>query len=182
MPKKNTLHDVFKYIDMQGPDDCWPWSGPVGGRAREPRPYFTAQGQRFMAYRLVYSLVHGVDLLPSQLILHSCDNGMMPVGCCNPAHLRIGDQRANSDDMTARQRHGLPHSVVRAIKTLLERGKLQQDIADLYGVSRELITAINNERVYKNVRDTDTSGNTNDTAADDGSREVELDTNMVDSC
>lgn len=154
MAKSNTRDDVFKHIDMKAPDQCWPWLGPSGGRARDPRPYFTCEGRKWIAYRLVYELVHGVTLEPKQLLLHSCDMGAMPptgVGCCNPAHLSIGTTQDNSDDMTSRQRHGLPHSVVKAIKTLIERGRTQQDIADLYGVSRELISAIANNRVYSHV-------------------------------
>jgi DNA-binding XRE family transcriptional regulator len=97
------------------------------------------------------SLVNGVTLTPDQLILHSCDKGGYPVGCGNPAHMRIGTVQQNSDDMMDRQRHGLPKTVVRAIRTLIEQGRTQQEIADLYGVSRETISAIATTRVYKKV-------------------------------
>ena len=75
-------------------------------------------------------------------ILHSCDNSI----CCNPHHLSWGSHQDNMDDMKQRDRHGLPKTVVRAIKTLLDGDKTHQEIATLYGVSRESITAINNGR------------------------------------
>jgi predicted XRE-type DNA-binding protein len=102
-----------------------------------------------MAYRIVYELVNGVELERNQLILHSCDNGARPVGCCNPAHMRIGSVQDNSNDMTLRQRHGLPASVVKHIMQLLDEGRTQQEIGDLYGVSRETVSAIATGRVYR---------------------------------
>jgi DNA-binding XRE family transcriptional regulator len=145
--------DVFKYYDMSGgPEACWVYIGNSwGGQKREPRPYFMAAGRRQIAYRWIYELVHGVTLTPDQLILHSCDNGGYPIGCGNIHHMRLGTVQDNSDDMVARQRHGMPKTVVRAIRTLLEQGRTQQDIADLYGVSRETISAIATQRAHKTV-------------------------------
>lgn len=104
-----------------------------------------------MAYRWVWELVHGVALEPTQLVLHGCDNGGFPIGCCNPAHMRIGTVAENSADMTDRQRHGLPGNVVKAIRNLIEQGETQQSIADKYGVSRETVSAITTRRVYKHI-------------------------------
>jgi len=110
-----------------------------------------AQGRRTMAYRWVWELVTGQSIPEGMMILHSCDNGGEPIGCSNPAHMRLGTVQDNSDDMTERQRHGLPTNVVKAILRLLERGHTQQSIADIYGVSRETISAIATRRVYKRV-------------------------------
>jgi DNA-binding XRE family transcriptional regulator len=144
--------DVFSVYVMGNDDECWPYIGSAwGGTNREPRPYFQAKGRRQIAYRWIYELVHGVTLTPDQLILHSCDNGGYPIGCGNPAHMKTGTVQENSNDMMARERHGMPKTVVRAIRTLLEQGRTQQDIADLYGVSREAISAIATQRVHKQV-------------------------------
>lgn len=152
MVSKNLPVNVFDYIDMSGgPESCWKWRGPTGGRKEEPRPYFTTNGKRYIAYRLVYELTHGFPLTPDQLLLHSCDNGRMPIGCCNPKHLRIGTVQENSNDMKNRERHGLPHNTVRAIRKLIEQGRTQQDIADLYGISRENVSAIATGRTYGHV-------------------------------
>lgn len=147
MPTNRRI-DVFKHIEMKGKDECWPWHGAVGGRAGEQRPYFQAEGKRQLAYRTVHELHHGVKLTPDQKLLHSCDNGAMPVGCCNPAHLRIGTVQDNSDDMMARERHGVNHHVVSAIRQLAAKGRTHQVIADLYGMSRENVTAIVNRRTH----------------------------------
>lgn len=140
--------DVFKHIEMSGPDDCWCWQGAWGGRARDRRPYFMANRRRTLAYRWVWELVNG-PIPDGQLILHSCDNGGWPIGCCQPKHMRLGSVQDNSNDMMQRERHGLPATAVAAIRRLLDRGDTQQVIAERYGVSRETISAIATGRVYK---------------------------------
>ncbi|HEY4385635.1 MAG TPA: HNH endonuclease [Ktedonobacteraceae bacterium] len=145
--------DVFQLIDMSGgPNACWPWRGGYGGRARDKRPYFQANGVRTMAYRWVWELVNG-PIPEGMMILHSCDRGGYPTGCCQPAHLRLGTVRENSDDMNERERHGLPHNAIRAIRKLLGEGVAQQEIASRFGVSRETISAIATQRVYSHVPD-----------------------------
>lgn len=162
--------DVFKLYDMtKATTECWVWKGAWGGRTTGKRPYFMCDGHRTMAYRVVYNLVNGVTLTPEQLLLHSCDNGSWPIGCGNPQHLRIGTTKENADDRVTRQRHGLSHSVVRSIRKLLAAGRTQQQIADLYEVSRETVSAIATGRTYQQVKDAndDPSSNEDDQAAVD---------------
>jgi hypothetical protein len=149
----NEPSDVFQYYRIGTDEECWPWLGAWGGREREKRPYFMARRRRQIAYRWVYELVNGVELVPKQLVLHSCDRGGYPVGCGNPLHLRLGTVQDNADDMVQRDRHGLPKTVVRAIRTLLEQGRPQHEIAALYGISREAVSAIATKRVHKDVED-----------------------------
>jgi hypothetical protein len=153
MARTNDPADVFRYYRIGRDDECWEWLGPWGGQEREKRPYFMAARRRQIAYRWVYELVNGVELVPSQLVLHSCDAGGYPVGCGNPLHMRLGTTQENSNDMVARDRHGLPKTVVRAIRVLLDSGRPQHEIATLYGISREAVSAIATNRVHKDVDD-----------------------------
>ena len=146
--KTNQPTDVFLHVDMRGHDECWPWLGTWGGRSRDRRPYFMCAGRRTMAYRWVWELVNG-PIPDGKLILHSCDNGGHPIGCCNPTHMRLGTVYENSQDMMARERHGLPRIVVKAIMGLLDRGRSQTEIAELYGVTRETISAIATGRSHQ---------------------------------
>ena len=155
MARRNSVDDLWRYVDMRGPDDCWPWLGSWGGRKTHLMPYFSAGGQRWIAYRKVYEMTHGVDLLAAQLMCHSCDCGAHPVGCCNPKHVRIGTHQDNANDAKLRSRFGLPKSVVRNIRALLNRGHTQQNVADTYGCSRETISAIATRRTYNYVLESD---------------------------
>src|SRR5262252_9419703 len=115
MPVRNTIDDIWRYIDMKTADECWPWLGSWGGRRDHMMPYFSAHGARWIAYRKVFELTHGVDLISTQMLCHSCDNGARPIGCCNPNHLRIGTNQDNVDDAKMRQRFRMPGGVVRNI-------------------------------------------------------------------
>lgn len=153
MARTNEPSDVFKFYDMRGQDQCWPWLGAWGGRDRERRPYFMANHRRTMAYRWVIELVNGETLRADQLVCHTCDQGGWPTGCGNPAHLFVGDNQGNMDDMKRKERHGLPATVVRAIRRLLDQGTTQDDIARLYGLTREVVSSISTARVYQHVKD-----------------------------
>lgn len=143
----NKPTDVFKLIDMTpGPDKCWPWKGVL---ARNGRPYFTLNGKKRLAYDVVRELVTGVSLKPGELNRHSCDHEW----CCNWRHLTVGTHIENMMDMKQRERHGLPHHTVKAIKRLLAANRTHQEIADLYGISREEVSAINQGRVYQHVKE-----------------------------
>lgn len=141
---KNKAIDVFKYIDMAGgdPTACWLWKGALN--KKDGRPYFRLDGKSVPAYRIVYELVTG-EKCGNLYILHQCDTP----NCCNPRHIRLGTHQENMTEMEQRDRHGLPKTVVRAIRALLDKGRTQEAIAELYGVSREAISAIATKRVHK---------------------------------
>lgn len=162
MSRSNKRTDVFKHIDMTGGEDaCWPWQLTPGATSYDmktgqksmkskPRPYFTVQGRKYMATRLVYELVHGVELQVSQFILHQCDNSL----CCNPKHMRLGSHEENMAEMVQRDRHGLPHETVKRIRVALMQKKLtQQEIADLTGVSRATIGRIARDELHTHAAD-----------------------------
>lgn len=140
MAKTNKPHDVFKQIDMtKSKEECWEWKGKFN--AKDGRPYFTVDGNRKPAYVFVLETFTGKKS-EGRFVLHSCDNPK----CCSPHHLNWGTHQDNMNEMKDRERHGLPKIVVRAIRRLLVDGKTHQEIAELYGVSREAVTAINNNR------------------------------------
>jgi hypothetical protein len=146
--KKNKGADVFTKINMHSGDQsvCWEWRGTVD----KDRPYYFVNKKKWIAYRLVYTLTKG-ELRNDEVVRHTCDNGASPICCCNPRHLAKGSHQDNMDDMTSHQRHGMPHHVVKNIKKLLEEGRTHKVIAELYGCSRENITAINNKRSFKHL-------------------------------
>jgi hypothetical protein len=145
IPNKPT--DVFKYVDMSGGHDaCWPFTGKVNNKGR---PYFTCDGKKHLVYRLVYELVKGEGALKDVIARHKCDNEI----CCNPNHIEKGDHQQNMNDMKERERHGLPHHTVRAIRKLGSIGRTHEEIAELYGIGRSTVTEIINRTNYAHVED-----------------------------
>lgn len=144
MSKKNKKLDVFKHVDMSGgPDACWPWTLAANGQGR---PYFTVDGEKILAYRLVYELITGEEL-GDLIIRHTCDNSI----CCNPSHHVPGTQDENIADMQERERNGLPAVVVKPIRRLADAGTPHETIAELYGIARSTVTGIANRTYYKQV-------------------------------
>lgn len=147
---KNLRTDVFKYVDMHEGDRavCWEWQRPISNTSM--RPYFSVEGKRISSYRLVYELTFGVTLTPQVLLRHKCDNQI----CCNPYHVEEGTHAENMDDMKKRERHGLPHHTVRAIRALYKEGATSQElIARRFGIARETVSGITTGRYYKHVEE-----------------------------
>lgn len=143
MSRKKKPVDVFALVDMSGGHGaCWPFTGRPNS---EGRPYIQIDGKKVLAYRVVYELVKG-ESLGTRLIRHTCDNGL----CCNPSHHIPGDHEENMDDMKQRERHGLPHHAVNAIRRL--EGVLSaKDAAKNFGVSETTVRDIWSKRNYAHV-------------------------------
>lgn len=85
-----------------GPDECWPWQGPVRSKGYGVWTLFTGPAARRVpqvASRIAWELAHGA--IPDGLwVLHHCDNPP----CVNPRHLFLGTHQDNEDDKTAKGR------------------------------------------------------------------------------
>lgn len=156
MPLPNNAKTVFTVVNMltgpvySGPNEeivgtrCWPYTNATNS---EGRPYFRVNGKNVLAYRLVYELMIGPP--GKKMVRHKCDN---PI-CCNPKHLTLGTNTENMADMKERERHGMPHHVVRAMRKLAAGGMSHQEIADLYGKGRSTVTEAINGDTYGHVGD-----------------------------
>lgn len=142
MGRANQKIDVFMHIDMSGgPDACWPWKRGTGGGTgkSKPRPYYQVDGEKHIAYRLVWELMTGETLTPDIFLCHTCDNSI----CCNPKHLQKGDNQSNMDEMVERDRHGLSHIAVRRIRFMLATQELTHaEIAELNETSKSTVGRI----------------------------------------
>jgi len=134
------------YGDMTTP--CWPFTGKLNA---QDRPYIQIGGKKLLAYRITHELVYGDGCLDGLLARHKCDNQM----CCRPDHVEGGDHDDNMNDMKQRERHGLPHHTVKAIRKLAakDNGPTHEVIGELYGIARSTVTNIVNGDRYEHVKD-----------------------------
>lgn len=146
MSKKNAPADVFNFIDTHGndPEVCWEWTASTGGR--DGRGYFTVNGKKQLAYRVVYECVHGTIEDSSLVIRHKCDN---PI-CCNPHHLELGTRGQNEKDKYQRDRSGMTHDMLKQIHRLSKLGMSYVKIAE--HVNNEHETNITANAVGRVVR------------------------------
>ncbi len=86
-------------VDRRGPDECWEWKA-----ARQAEGYgkmFTTNRCRpERAHRVSWVLHHG-PIPDGMFVLHRCDNPP----CVNPAHLFLGTNLDNIEDMGRKGRH-----------------------------------------------------------------------------
>ncbi len=82
-------------VGVCGPDECWPFdrlkNHGYGG--------LLINGRDALAHRVAWVIAFGQE--PNGLVCHSCDNP----ACCNPKHLWVGDDHANSTDCSVKRRH-----------------------------------------------------------------------------
>lgn len=78
--------------------DCWEWTAALDSYGYGA---FKAAGKRVKAHRYALGLSEGIEPVSSQHALHSCDNPK----CCNPSHLRWGDQLENMVEAARKGRH-----------------------------------------------------------------------------
>ena len=73
---------------------CWEWTAALNETGYGVVSY---KGGMRRVHRLVYTLC--IAPIPAGLyVLHNCDN----MGCCNPAHMRLGTQQDNMADRWTR--------------------------------------------------------------------------------
>lgn len=132
----STTARFWSKVSVKGPKDCWIWNG---GANPEGYGRFKVGGKLVLPHRFAYELKHG-PLMPNgsyhgTVVRHRCDNPR----CVNPAHLSIGDQRANVLDMVERgraARKGRTHYPPELIAKILDDPRPHRVIAAELGVSK----------------------------------------------
>ena len=82
-------------------DGCWAWTGD-----KHPFGYgviaiiVNRHRTRILAHRYSFML-HNGPIHRTDVVMHSCDNP----SCVNPAHLSVGTQKDNIQDMMRKKRH-----------------------------------------------------------------------------
>jgi hypothetical protein len=137
-----------------GPDACWPYIGcslPKGyGRIKLACEFVT------QASRATYMLQTRTIPGRWQLVCHRCDNP----SCCNPAHLFLGTDQDNKDDMRAKDRHNrgergggakLTADAVRVIRKAVGPGQTQSEVARQFRISQSTVCQIHRRRSWAHL-------------------------------
>lgn len=124
-------------LESTGEGECWNWTG-----SKNHNGYGSVRflGKTELSHRVAYMVFKDADIL-GKVVRHSCDNR----ACCNPAHLSIGTQLDNVNDMIDRGRKPskLSNKDVEEIKRMyLDLGIKQSVIAKQFGVHKATISAV----------------------------------------
>ena len=144
----------WSHVDRGADDACWPWTAAT---SHQGYGLFTVSpGHQRTAHRMAYELTHGSfdDVLK---VCHTCDHPP----CCNPAHLFLGTNQANTDDIMRKGRHphGASHGLaklteedVRAIRQAYANDEASQTaLASSYGVHQTIISDVVRRITWKHL-------------------------------
>lgn len=153
-----TKDEFWDRLDKTG--ECWEWTGCVDGSGYGMT---TIDGKHLKAHRAAWTITNGEIPPPHtgpqrMLVCHKCDNRR----CCNPAHLFLGTNRDNVDDMmrkgrTARNpgtRNGqskLNPLKVREIRYMHSTGKDCNTIARLFNLDPRTIEFVVTRVTWRHV-------------------------------
>lgn len=164
MPRWNISHEerFHRCYVVDKKTGCWNWQ-----RQTDRRGYgrFKQDGKDGLAHRASYHFAFGRT--PDDLMVcHRCDNP----GCVNPAHLFLGTALENTRDMISKgrarylghawngRRRGeknpcakLTDAQVIEIRRRLDLGETQRSVADVFGISRALVSFIKTRRLWSHV-------------------------------
>lgn len=141
----DSLRERFEsYVDRSGgPEACHPWKGH---RGVGDYGTFRVGKKKQKAHRVAWALTHG-PIPEGKFVCHRCDNPP----CCNDAHLFLGTAADNMTDKTRKgrapsgERNGnakLSDAQVEEAFAMRERGALQREIAERFGVTQSHISAL----------------------------------------
>jgi hypothetical protein len=91
------LSRFYRYCSPEPNSRCWLWTGAI---AENGYGRFSLRGKSAKAHRFAYVALKGA-IPDGACVLHSCD---MPC-CANPAHLSVGTNKDNTQDMLRKRRN-----------------------------------------------------------------------------
>ena len=100
---RGTLQESFEaWIDKEtSKKGCWLWTGSKTRKDDKGYGRIQVNGKRQLAHRVSWELHNPTQPIPEGMcVLHECDTPP----CVNPAHLKIGTQKDNMQDMVKRRR------------------------------------------------------------------------------
>lgn len=92
------IEQLDEHIQRGGPDECWPWMGPISGGFPVIRIGRGSDAIKLSAQRASFMRVYG-DLPPDHIVIQNCGGSF----CCNPKHLVLAKKPTAHRGMAGRR-------------------------------------------------------------------------------
>ena len=145
------MNKFWSKVDVAPADCCWEW---LAGKTFDGYGRFRYQGKMWRAHRFVYQLAK--ETIPERMVVrHTCDNP----ACCNPAHLILGTQQDNVNDMDQRGRraqgeaHGRARLTDKQVRQIFLAKGTQQEIARQFNISQMQVSDIKRRKKRREATD-----------------------------
>lgn len=158
--RRNTKNKqyILDRIKINEITDCWEWTGE---KNKQGYGRFKIAGKTTYAHRVAYELWvdHYIILTRNSFICHKCDNP----SCVNPTHLFFGTPKDNMQDMITKNRQNHAFGEDQGLSKLTEveviqirnlyssGGYYQRELADMFNVSRQHISALCKKECWKHI-------------------------------
>lgn len=154
-PKRPLAERFWSKVQVAAPEQCWQWSAYLSrdgyGKVND------SDGKKLGAHRASYRIAYG-DIPEGLDVLHRCDNR----SCVNPAHLFLGTDQDNMDDMRTkgRQRYlrgsELPQAKLteEQVREIRSSTLAQRALAAVFGINQALVSRIRRRTSWKHIQET----------------------------
>lgn len=154
----NLKKRFWKKVDRLGPDECWVWSASTNKSGYGRIGVYDGSIMRPKIASRISWLIHNGPIPDGLFALHKCDNPP----CVNPAHLFLGTNQDNMDDMRLKDRQPakvgskngesrLSEDDVIKIRLMLMDGMTLRSVANSFSVSISTIHRIKHRESWSHV-------------------------------
>lgn len=160
-PIKGTPEEFERFIEFDPNSGCWLWSGALANGYGIKRWPIEGAKKEVGAHQIAWLLYRGE--WPQQFVLHQCDTPC----CVNPAHLYLGDARANAADRMKRGRHRQWVLSDEAATEIRRSTATAPELALRFGVAEQTIRSVRLYRTHRRPRHNQPLGLHPDTKLDE---------------
>lgn len=150
----------WQRVNKLGDADCWNWTAGTGNHGYGS---LSVNGSPRTVHRIAWEIANG-NIPEGMHVLHQCDNRL----CCNPAHLFLGTNLDNIQDMVSKGRQAkgpskqaktgesnpkatLTAQQVIEIRRRCANDEHQRDIAREYGISQGHVSNLVRRVTWKHI-------------------------------
>jgi hypothetical protein len=141
-----------KKIDIRSDDECWVWTACSTSGTGGNYGMYWHEGRMHNSHRMALVFC-GHEIPENCVVMHKCDNPP----CCNPKHLKVGDQKDNIADAHAKNRapigetHGMCILTEDQVLKIRDKNETAAEAAVKYGVSRATINDIRQRVSWRHI-------------------------------